>query len=288
MAASQWAELVLSWLQDAGYILVRNVLGKVKGEEYFVDGWDRPGLTLEAVEMLFDRIYLNGGAEAFMGRKLRELEFDGEFGRFLSPVHEYLPQESKYAFFRVFHPGPKRKTKGVVILTPYLGEMVLDWRKARAKELNRKGYIVVLPEIALVMSRKPANQIKGFFRTVADTVLHAIASIAEVTLLLYHINEEVFPDLPVQVAGFSMGASIALCVGASARSGKRFAVSAFAPIHGLSTLVTGIVGYNLIGCKKDWIETEWTIFANFFVFDFHRRLFHRSGTEERSARLQKC
>jgi len=239
--------------RDFFYIVIKNVLCKGPGE-YFVDGWEEPPITIRMTDELFGQL-MKKGADSFYGRDLQEYKLSGDenslmrVGKFLSPLHEHLNPEGKYAKFLLLTPK-KKDPKGVVILLPYLGEKNASWRKKRATDLNRQGYITALPLLPMLDERKPEKQIDGFFRTVADAVVQAVATIAEVNLLLYHLNEKMFPDLPVQIAGFSQGGGFALACGAAAKSGQRFAITAFAPIEGISTLMKSIVSYNIVGYRS--------------------------------------
>lgn len=276
----------LGWLDNLIYVL--NLYRGKDRPRFFSDGWGNNEKLEQAIH-LYDQSSEESCAKQCIDCIATIQWFDGteyvddfqrgintsededitlKQARFLSPLKDLLPQESKYCYFCYLYLNSFDIDRPPVttMMLPCTGETGPEGREHIAKKLARKhGWTSIIMNAPYYGVRSPGNQQEHFIRTVSDFLLQSIAIIQETAVLSRHILDKgcfvvsSTASSPTSspficIAGFSWGASMAVCSSAAAVNwggdGRRIACVPYVGSATPAVLVAGAlnsyVDYNAI------------------------------------------
>lgn len=179
--------------------------------KFFVDGLGDTS-TMVAVDAKFAE-GLAGFASLTLephADKAKFAESDTEVFRFESPLAEFLPEESKTGYVMLVKPAAGMEVKGVVVLLAATGDAGFSQRKKNvADKLAKSGIATLILEIAFYGRRRPEGQTRHYLREASLVPLQGAACSIEGALLVRYSREELYPGVPVCLAGTSFGGAMA-------------------------------------------------------------------------------
>lgn len=160
-------------------------------------------------------------------------------GRFAAPAYrEYLPPESRTAFFRFVRPQ-RIESDAVALLTPTSREAGVESRMPIARGLAERGISTILLESPLMGRRRSAHQSGTTLSHFSDFLVLSGACIEEARGLIAWLGQQPFKN--VCVAGISKGGYLATVAGLRSAASVR-TVSMVAPHSGVPVLLEGLLG----------------------------------------------
>jgi hypothetical protein len=223
---------------------------------FFSDGWGDE----ETLKKLKDPKTVEGPAKAIQ-ITWKERSRSGlieRSGSFQSPLHPFLPEESKQALVQLYLPKKYDTTTPICIVFPMTGDQGFGHReKTFALPLIKKGIGTVILINPFYGRRRPASQKTFVAKTVQDILAMCLAASEEGRSLLQYFRNEGFRNLGV--AGVSQGGMLAAIVGAKAPFPVAIS-SSLAPhspeVIFTEGLIKGLVDWKALGMAPGKQATE--------------------------------
>ncbi len=160
-------------------------------------------------------------------------------GSFAAPAHhDYLPPESRTAYFRFVQPNSTASV-AVVLLTPTSREAGVEGRMPIARALAKRGISTVLLESPFMGRRQSPTQVGTMLSHFSDFLVLSAACIEEARSLLAWLDHQAFKA--VGIAGISKGGYLATVAGLRSAASVQV-VSLLGPHSGVPVLLEGLLG----------------------------------------------